>query len=201
MTRFSPLPALCLLAILAAPCTSQAESNSDRVQFGRDIRIESGERAGDVTCIGCSIYIRGQASGDVTAIAGSVFAESGASIAGDVTAIGGNARVESGAQVAGDLTAIGGTLRRDPQASVAGDVTTVGGGRLDFSDLPAALPVPRRHHRADHLADPAQPAAGPGPCLHPAPELRGTGLLRCVSRAPRPRRSFRRIWRDRVGVI
>ena len=48
MTRFSPLPALCLLAILAAPCTSQAESNSDRVQFGRDIRVESGERAGEV---------------------------------------------------------------------------------------------------------------------------------------------------------
>ncbi len=132
MARFSPLPALCLLAILAAPCTSQAESNSDRVQFGRDIRVESGERAGDVTCIGCSIYIRGQASGDVTAIAGSVFAESGASIAGDVTAIGGNARVESGAQLAGDLTAIGGTLRRDPQASVAGDVTTVGGGAWIF---------------------------------------------------------------------
>jgi len=81
-----------------------------------------------VTCIGCSIYIRGQASGDVTAIAGSVFAESGASIAGDVTAIGGSARVGSGAQVGGDLTTIGGTLRRDPQASVAGDVTTVGGG-------------------------------------------------------------------------
>ena len=62
-----------------------------------------------MTCVGCSIYIRGQASGDVTAIAGSVFAESGASIAGDVTAMGGDARVESGAQVAGDLTAIGGT--------------------------------------------------------------------------------------------
>jgi len=132
MTWLSPLPAFCLLAILAAPCTSQAESNSDRFQFHRDIRIESGERAGDVTCIGCSIYIRGQATGDVTAIAGSVFAESGASIAGDVTAIGGNARVESGAQLAGDLTAIGGTLRRDPQASVAGDVTTVGGGPWIF---------------------------------------------------------------------
>ena len=129
---FSPLPALCLLAILVVPHASQAESNSDRVQFNRDIRIESGERAGDVTCIGCSIYIRGQASGDVTAIAGSVFAESGASIAGDVTAIGGNARVESGAQLAGDLTAIGGTLRRDPQASIGGDVTTMGGGGWIF---------------------------------------------------------------------
>ncbi len=128
MTWSSSLPALCILAMLAAPYASRAESNSDRFQFNHDIRIEAGEKVGDVTCIGCSIHLRGQASGDVTAIAGSVFAESGASIAGDVTAIGGNVRVESGTQVAGDLTTIGGTLRRDPQASVAGDVTTVGGG-------------------------------------------------------------------------
>ncbi|MGA9811802.1 MAG: hypothetical protein WBQ64_03435 [Terriglobales bacterium] len=128
MTWSSPLPALCMLAMLAAPYASQAEANADRFQFNHDIRIEAGERVGDVTCIGCSIHIRGQAAGDITAIAGSVFAESGASIAGDVTAIGGNARVESGAQLAGDLTTIGGTLRRDPQASIAGDVTTVGGG-------------------------------------------------------------------------
>ncbi len=129
MTWFSPLPAFCMLAILAAPYSSQAAAaSSDRTQFSHDIRIESGERVGDVTCIACSIHIRGQSSGDVTAIAGSVFVESGASISGDVTAIGGNARVESGAQVAGDLTAIGGSVRRDPQASVAGDVTTIGGG-------------------------------------------------------------------------
>jgi hypothetical protein len=175
MTWSSLLPALCMLALLASPYTSQAESNADRFQFNHDIRIESGERVGDVTCIGCSIHVRGQTSGDVTAIAGSVFAESGASIAGDLTAIGGDARVEIGAQVAGDLTTIGGTLRRDPQTSVAGDVTTVGGrGRLDFSDLPAALPVPRRHCCADHLADSAEPAPRTGPRLWTAPQLIST---------------------------
>jgi hypothetical protein len=129
MTQFIPLRAFCVVAlVLVASLNLAAESNSDRFQFNHDIRIQSGERVGDVTCIHCSIYIRGQSSGDVTAIAGSIFAESGASIAGDITAIGGNVRVENGAQVAGDLTAIGGTLHRDPQASVAGDVTTIGGG-------------------------------------------------------------------------
>lgn len=128
MTRFFLLRAFCVVALfLVASLNLAAESNSDRVQLNHDIHIQPGERVGDVTCIHCSIYIRGQASGDVTAIAGDVVAESGASIAGDVTAIGGNARVDSGAQVSGDLTAIGGSLRRDPQASVAGDVTTVGG--------------------------------------------------------------------------
>jgi len=127
MTRFF-LPAFCVFATLLIPSTSlAAETNPDRVQMNHDIHIQADEKVGDVTCIGCSIYVRGQVSGDVTAIAGSVIAEPGASIAGDVTTIGGNARVESGSQVAGDLTAIGGDLRRDPQASVAGDITTLGG--------------------------------------------------------------------------
>ena len=128
MTRFCPLPALCMFAILLVPSISFAlETSPDRFQMNHDIHIQSDEKVGDVTCIGCSVYVRGQVSGDVTTIAGSVIAEPGASIAGDVTTIGGNARVESGSQVAGDLTAIGGDLRRDPQASVAGNVTTMGG--------------------------------------------------------------------------
>ena len=133
MTRFLPLPALCVLALLLLPSTKlAAESNPDRVQFNHDIHIGPNDRVGDATCIGCSIHVRGQVSGDVTTIAGSVALESGASVAGDVTVIGGKARAESGTQVAGDLTAIGGDLLRDPQAAIAGDVTTVGGGRWVF---------------------------------------------------------------------
>jgi hypothetical protein len=128
MTRFVALPAFCMFAIFALPSTTlAAEANADRFQMNHDIHVEAGEKVGDVTCIGCSIYVRGQVSGDVTTIAGSVIAESGASIAGDVTTIDGDARAEIGTQIAGDLTAIGGDLRRDPQASVAGDVTTLGG--------------------------------------------------------------------------
>ena len=135
MTRFLPLPAffVFVFAIFLAPCPIwAAQSNPDRVQIGHDIRIGPNDRVGDVTCIACSVHVRGQASGDVTAIAGSIFLESGASIAGDVTVVGGNAHAESGTQVAGDLTAVGGTLVRDPQATVAGNVTTVGGGGWVF---------------------------------------------------------------------
>lgn len=128
MTRSFPLPAFCMFVVFLVPSTSlAAETSPDRFQMNHDIHIQADEKVGDVTCIGCSIYVRGQVSGDVTAIAGGVIAEAGSSIAGDVTTIGGNARVESGTQVAGDLTAIGGDLRRDPQASVAGNVTTIGG--------------------------------------------------------------------------
>ena len=134
MTRFFSLPALCLVAIFLLPSTKlAAESDPDRVQFKHDIRIGPNDKVGDVTCIGCSVHVRGQVSGDVTSIAGSVFLEQGASIAGDVTVVGGNARAENGTQVAGDLTAIGGNLVRAPQAAVAGDVTTLGGGGWVFT--------------------------------------------------------------------
>jgi hypothetical protein len=128
MTRFSRLQALCVATILLAPSLVAASTDPDRTQFNRDIRIEANDNVGDVTCIGCSVHVRGRVSGDVTTIAGSVFAEPGASIAGDVTAVGGSARLENGTQVAGDLTTIGGTLRRDSQATIAGEVTTIGGG-------------------------------------------------------------------------
>ena len=133
MTRFVPLPAFCILTVLLAPSAGYAAHTApDRVQFTRDIRIGPNDRVGDVTCIACSVHVRGQVSGDVTAIAGSVFIEEGASIAGDVTAVGGSARAESGTQVGGDLTTIGGNLLRDPQATIAGDVTTIGGGGWVF---------------------------------------------------------------------
>ena len=135
MTRFSPLRAFFVLAfaIFLAPYPSwAAESNPDRVQFNHDIRIGPNDRVGDVTCIACSVHVRGQVSGDVTTVAGSVFLEQGASIAGDVTVVGGSVHAESGTQVAGELTAVGGTLVRDPQALVAGEVTTVGGGGWVF---------------------------------------------------------------------
>jgi hypothetical protein len=129
MARFFSLPAICVVAIFLVPSTVLAAgAKPDRTQMNHDIRIQADENVADVTCLHCSIYVRGHVSGDVTAIAGSVVAETGASIAGDLTVIGGDARVESGAQVAGDLTTIGGALHRDPQATVNGDVTTMSGG-------------------------------------------------------------------------
>jgi hypothetical protein len=128
MTRFFFLPAFCMVSMFLVPATMLvAETGPDRFQMNHDIHIQADEKVGDVTCVGCSVYVRGHVSGDVTAVDGSVIAEPAASIAGDVTAVGGNVRVESGSQVAGDLTAIGGELRRDPQATVGGDVTTMGG--------------------------------------------------------------------------
>ena len=116
---------LAVLALLAAPALAQ--KGSDRVQFNHDIFVEPGQKSGDLTCINCSVFVRGEVAGDVTAIHGNVVVEQGSRLAGDVTVVLGDLRLQSAAQVAGDAVTVGGTVRREPQASVAGDVTSLGG--------------------------------------------------------------------------
>jgi len=128
MSRFFPLRVLLMLVFAFLPLSKAAAANADRFQFNHDIQVQPDERVGDVTCLNCSIYVRGQVSGDVTVINGNIVGEQGSMVGGDIIAIHGNVRAESGSQVEGDLTAIAGTARRDPQATVGGDVTSMGGG-------------------------------------------------------------------------
>ncbi len=118
-----------VLSVLFLLCCTAvfAVSSPDRTQFGTDIRVQPGERTGDVTCFNCSIYFGGQAAGDVTAFHGNVIIESGAEVAGDVTAFLGNATAENGTRVAGDLTTFAGKVRREPQSTISGDVTSLQG--------------------------------------------------------------------------
>jgi predicted acyltransferase (DUF342 family) len=117
---------LLFLVLFLVPVAS-AKNNSEITQFGHDIRIAPDQKTADLTCIGCSIFVRGEVAGEVTTICGSVSIEGDGQVAGDVTTIGGNVRVDNGTKIAGDLTAIGGKVSRQPQATVAGDVTTFEG--------------------------------------------------------------------------
>ncbi|HMJ21113.1 MAG TPA: polymer-forming cytoskeletal protein [Terriglobales bacterium] len=133
MPRIFLLFAFCVLVAFLTPSPLRAaESNADRFQINNDIHIQPEDQVGDVTCINCSVYVRGRVSGDVTTVNGNILAEQGATVSGDVTAVRGTARIENGTQVAGDLTAIAGTVRRDPRATVGGDVTSMAGGGWVF---------------------------------------------------------------------
>ena len=99
--------------------------NTDRTQWGHDIRVAAGENVTDLTCFFCSIYVRGNTAGDVTAIGGRIEVEGPAQVAGDVTAIMGNVSITSGAKIAGDLTAVGGNVQRGDSVEVSGDVTSI----------------------------------------------------------------------------
>jgi hypothetical protein len=117
---------LVVLAFIAAfTSMSFAKNNGDRTQFNHDIRLQSGESVGELTCINCSIYVSGQVAGDVTTIHGNVMIEEGGSVGGDVTTVMGDIRVEPAGAIGGDATSVGGTLRRQQGASVGGDVTAI----------------------------------------------------------------------------
>ena len=124
--RFSTM--LSILAIAVSISTlAAAEQNGDRVQIGRDMVVQNGEKAGDVVCVGCSVIVRGQADGDVVAVGGSVVLEQGAQVRGGITTVLGNIRLQNGAGVGGDVVAVAGALRRDSQSTIGGGVTSLGG--------------------------------------------------------------------------
>lgn len=104
-----------------------AQESADRVQVGRSIVVQPGEKVGDLVCVGCSIRVRGQTAGDVVAVAGSIAVESGAQIAGDTVAVAGSVWLESGARIGGDVVTVAGRVHRDPQAVIGGDITAMGG--------------------------------------------------------------------------
>jgi hypothetical protein len=106
---------------------ASAKDNPEYTQFGHNITINADQQVGDVTCLGCSIYIRGQVSGDATAVGGSIFIEDQGQVAGDVTSVAGGVRLSQGVKVGGDATVVGGEMRRAVGTEVGGDVTHVGG--------------------------------------------------------------------------
>ena len=116
-------------AAFVALCSAFAVAGqaNDRVQIGRSIVVQPGEKAGDVVCVACSIRVRGEIAGDVVAVAGSVMLESGAQVAGDIVAVAGNVRLQGDTRAGGDIVAVAGTIHRDPDAVIAGDVTSMGG--------------------------------------------------------------------------
>jgi hypothetical protein len=117
----------CVLLCLAMSTTAFAATKPDRTSWGHNISVGPNEQVADVTCIACSIRVRGQVAGDATTVGGSILIEDQGQVAGDVTAVAGNAELDKAVKVSGDVTVVGGDLRRDSQATVGGDVTSVGG--------------------------------------------------------------------------
>ena len=127
MRRDYLLSAILIVMVALFSALASAEQSADRVQIGRDIVVQPGEKTRDVVCVACSIRLRGQTAGDVVAVLGSVTLESGAQVGQGVTVVLGNARLQNTTQVTGDVVVVGGTLWRDPQAMIAGSVTSMEG--------------------------------------------------------------------------
>jgi hypothetical protein len=123
--RYAVMLVVAVSALFSRPMV--AAQNSDQVHIGRDIYVQPQDKAGDLVCVACSIYIRGQVAGDAVAVGGSVVLQQGAQVAGGVTTVVGDVRLQTGTQVAGDAVAVAGMVKRDPQSTISGDVTSLGG--------------------------------------------------------------------------
>lgn len=106
---------------------ANADANPEQFQMGHDIHVAADQTTGDLTCLNCSIYVRGKVSGDVFVLNGDVVVESGGQLAGDVSSLRGDVRVADGAQIAGDVAAIAGNVRKQPSAMIGGDVASLNG--------------------------------------------------------------------------
>lgn len=124
------LPRLAFLAIcfaLSVPAALAKNNGGEITQFGRDIHIGADQKAADVTCFNCNVYVDGQVGGEITTFHGNVVLQDGAMVGGEVTAMLGDVRLGEDSKIAGELTVLGGKLRRPATASVAGDVTVMEG--------------------------------------------------------------------------
>ncbi len=117
----------CLVAVLAFATWASAKTH-ERTQFNNDLRVSEGESVGEVTCVNCSIFVRGEVNGDATAVHGRIILEGAGTISGDATTVLGDIRLGGGTKISGDATAVAGAVLRDEEATVGGDVTALAGG-------------------------------------------------------------------------
>jgi len=110
------------------PGVKVSGSREDRISVGRSIRLEAGESARDVVCIGCSVEIAGETRGDAVAVGGSVDVESGGSVGGNTVSVAGSTDIADGAVVEGDAVAVGGAVHIEDGGEVRGQRSSVGWG-------------------------------------------------------------------------
>ena len=126
MRRSITLGLLLGVAILLSS-SIPALADAEQFQTGHDIHVAADQSTGDVTCLNCSIYIRGKVSGDAFALHGDVVVESGGELAGDVSTLLGDIRVADGAKIGGDVASIAGSVRKQPTGLIGGEVASLSG--------------------------------------------------------------------------
>jgi len=129
------LAALVVTLVLSVAAFAQ-KSDEDRVEFGRNITIQEGQTAGDISCFNCSVYVRGTVNGDIAVFGGRVVVEG--SVKHDIAVFWGTVRLEDGAEAGGDVAVFGGTIKKTATATIHGD--TVAFGRV-WALLPVGVVV------------------------------------------------------------
>jgi hypothetical protein len=117
------LAVVVMLLALPQPALAQAPDNGDKIVFGGNYRLVSGENLnGNLVVLGGTAILEENThvNGNIVVVGGT--AEVSGIIEGDVAAVGGSVNLNDTAIVHGSVNTIGASLRRSEKAVVEGDV-------------------------------------------------------------------------------
>jgi hypothetical protein len=111
-------------AAFAQTASPQAQAPpQERVSYLRDIVVEKGETSSAVTCVLCSITVRGTVKGEAVAVWGNIEIEG--NVEGEAVAAGGRVVLHGAGSAEGEIVAVGGRVVRSGSGTVKGDVSEV----------------------------------------------------------------------------
>lgn len=115
------LPVALLFISVTVPAFAKGDhSNNDRASVGQDITVAEGESVGDISCVFCSVHVKGDVSGDIATVLGSVIVEPGHRVYGDVAVVGGDIAMGEESAIGGDLCVVAGSTQLSDNATVHG---------------------------------------------------------------------------------
>ena len=121
LTRATRILGLTLLLVSAA----HAQVRGNRVYFGQDIFVASGQQVHNAVCVFCSVQVEGDLTGRALVLFGSLNVTG--RIDRSATVIGGNAVVDSQARIGGNTIVLGGNAVYETDDSITGSAYVLGG--------------------------------------------------------------------------
>jgi carbonic anhydrase/acetyltransferase-like protein (isoleucine patch superfamily) len=122
LTRATRILGLTILLVSAA---AHAQARGNRVYFGQDIFVASGQQVHNAVCVFCSVQVEGDLTGRALVLFGSL------NVTGRVdrnaTVIGGNAVIDSQARIGGNTVVLGGNAVYETDDSISGSAYVLGG--------------------------------------------------------------------------
>ena len=112
------------LLLLVAPAAA-AQAPGNRVYFGQDVFVASGQQIHNAVCVFCSVQVEGDLTGRAFVLFGNL------NVSGRVqrgaTVVWGNAVVDSQARIDGNAVVIGGNAVYETDDSISGNAYVLGG--------------------------------------------------------------------------
>jgi hypothetical protein len=121
LNRATRILGLTILLVSAA----HAQARGNRVYFGQDIFVASGQQVHNAVCLFCSVQVEGDLTGRALVLFGSL------NVTGRVdrnaTVIGGNAVIDSQARIGGNAVVLLGNAVYETDDSITGSAYVLGG--------------------------------------------------------------------------